>query len=124
MVEKEGSRLSDWERDIHATLQILDDPDFRDIFGPNSLEEVSVSGIVDGAPFQGRIDRLLVTPDTLTIVDYKTGRMPSADAPGIPEAYVKQLDGYAAALASLYPHHQVRKLLLWTEGPKVQEVPG
>jgi ATP-dependent exoDNAse (exonuclease V) beta subunit len=38
----------------------------------------------------------------------------------IPDAYVKQLEGYATALRSIYPHHQIRKVLLWTAGPKVQ----
>ncbi|MDF3033600.1 MAG: addA [Alphaproteobacteria bacterium] len=122
MLEKEGLAPSKWEEDIQATLQILDHPDFKEIFGPNSLPEVSVSGIVDGAPFQGRIDRLLKTSDTLTIVDYKTNRDPPTRPEDIPEAYVKQLEGYATALRSIYPNHQIRKILLWTAGPKIQVV--
>jgi ATP-dependent helicase/nuclease subunit A len=124
MIEKEGLPLSKWEKDIHSTLSILDDPNFRDIFGSTSLAEVPVSGIIEGIPFQVRIDRLLVTPHTVTIVDYKTDREPPTDTESIPESYVKQLEGYAMALKTIYPHHQVRKILLWTEGPKVQVIPG
>lgn len=122
MVAKEGLLLPEWEKDIQATLQILDDPDFTDIFGAYSLAEVPVSGIIDGTPFQGRIDRLLVTSDTLTIVDYKTSRLSPAGMEDIPEAYLKQLEGYAVALRSIYPRHQIRKILLWTEGPEIQVV--
>jgi ATP-dependent helicase/nuclease subunit A len=122
MIMKEGLSLSDWEKDIQESLTILDHPDFRDIFGPNSLAEVPLSGMMDGVPFQGRIDRLLVTPHTLTIVDYKTNRVPPTDLKDIPQAYVKQLEGYAVALRTIYPHHQIRKMLLWTEGPTLQLV--
>lgn len=120
LIEKEGLHLSDWQSDIEATLKILNDPDLADIFGPNSLAEVPVSGIVDGLPFQGRIDRLHVTDETLTIIDYKSDQNPADSVEDIPDMYKKQLEGYAAALKSIYPHHQIRKIILWTTGPKVQ----
>ena len=120
MVEKERLIQSEWEKDIKATLKILEDATFKEIFGPSALAEVPVSGVVDGIPFQGRIDRLLVTPDTITIVDYKTDRNPALDS--IPDAYVKQLESYAMALRSIYPNHKIRKILLWTTGPKIQEI--
>lgn len=122
MVEKEGLILSEWEKDIQATLQILRDPVFKDIFGPNSLPEVPISGSIDGTPFQGRIDRLLVTSDTVTIIDYKTDRKPPSRLEDVPHGYVKQLESYAVALRSIYPNHEVRKILLWTTGPLVQEI--
>lgn len=122
MVEKENLLLADWEEDIQATLRILDHPEFKDLFGPGSLPEVPLCGILEGKPFQGRIDRLLVTPDTLTIIDYKTSRLPPAHGEDIPVAYIRQMEGYATALKSIYPQHHIRKFLLWTTGPKMQEV--
>lgn len=120
IIQKEGLVLSEWEPDIQATLHILEDAAFKEIFGPSALAEVPVSGLIEGKPFQGRIDRLLVIPDTVIIVDYKTDRHPSVNE--IPAAYRKQLESYATALRSLYPHHKIRKILLWTAGPKVQEI--
>jgi ATP-dependent helicase/nuclease subunit A len=120
MVAKEGLAQAEWEKDINATLQILEDAAFKDIFGPSALAEVPVSGFIDGVSFQGRIDRLLVTPDKVTIVDYKTGRNFSLGA--VPEAYMKQLESYAMALRSIYPGHKICKTLLWTSGPKIQEI--
>ena len=73
-------------------------------------------------PFQGRIDRLLVTSDTLTIVDYKTNRNPPMNLEDTPEAYIKQLEGYEMAMKTIYPNHKVLKILLWTAGPMIQEV--
>lgn len=122
MVEKEGLIPSQWEKDIQSTLCILSDPAFKDIFGSKSLPEVPISGSIEGVPFQGRIDRLLVTSDTVTIVDYKTDRNPPARLDDIPAVYVKQLENYAVALRSIYPNHEVRKILLWTTGPMIQEI--
>jgi ATP-dependent helicase/nuclease subunit A len=120
MVKKEGLTQSEWEGDIEATLKMLNDVTFKEIFGPGALAEVPVSGLIDGLPFQGRIDRLLVTPDQITIVDYKTDRNPPLGS--VPDAYVEQLESYAVALRSIYPNHKIRKILLWTTGPKIQEI--
>lgn len=120
IVKKEKLNLSEWEKDIQAVLDILDSSVFREIFGPLGLAEVPVSGVVDGVPFQGRIDRLLVTSDTVTIVDYKTDSNPLLNT--VPSAYVKQLESYATALQLIYPNHQMRKLILWTTGPEIQEI--
>jgi len=120
IIEKEGLVLSEWESDIQATLRILEDGAFKEIFGSSALAEVPVSGLIEGKPFQGRIDRLLITSDTVIIVDYKTDRHPPVN--DIPTAYVKQLESYALALRSLYPIHKIRKILLWTTGPKIQEI--
>ncbi len=120
MVKKEGLTQSEWEGDIEATLKMLNDVTFKEIFGPGALAEVPVSGLIDGLPFQGRIDRLLVTPDQITIVDYKTDRNPPLGS--VPDAYVEQLESYALALRSIYPNHKIRKILLWTTGPKIQEI--
>jgi ATP-dependent helicase/nuclease subunit A len=119
MVEKEKLTPSEWEKDINATLQILEDPAFKEIFGSSALAEVPVSGLINGVPFQGRIDRLIVTSDQITIVDYKTDRNPSVDA-AIPPAYAKQLESYAMALRTIYPGHKIRKIILWVTGPAIQ----
>jgi ATP-dependent helicase/nuclease subunit A len=119
---KEKLDLQTWEDDIQATLKIIEDPAFQEIFGPDSYSEVPVSGMMNGVPFQGRLDRLHVTQDTLTIIDYKTTRNPPKDVAEIPQNYIEQLEGYAQALAPLYPGHRIRKLLVWTEGPLIQEV--
>jgi len=120
IIEKAGETIQEWENDIQATLKILTDTLFKDIFGPESLAEVPISGRIDGIPFHGRIDRLLVRSDTLTIVDYKTSPNPPLRLKDVPEAYIKQLEGYATALRTIYPHHQIQKILLWTAGPLLQ----
>ena len=70
----------------------------------------------------GQIDRLVVTPAEVLIVDYKTNhappREPRRGAPGLrPPA--RPLSGGAQRL---YPQRPVRAALLWTETPDLMEI--
>lgn len=122
VIEKEGLNIQEWETDIHETMHIMEKPELKALFGPQSCAEVPISGYIDGNPFQGRIDRLLITDETINIVDYKTDRKPASAHEDIPESYLKQLEKYSKALQSIYPKHKIRKFLLWTEGPSIQVV--
>ena len=51
----------------------------------------------------GQIDRLVVTPDEVLIVDYKTNHAPPNATAEAPRAYVRQLALYRAVLRKLYP---------------------
>lgn len=113
----------DVQRQIVAeTLAVLDHPDFAPLFGPGSQAEVPVTGYVHGRLVSGQIDRLLVTGDSLWIVDYKTNRPPPSHSEEVPDRYRGQLRAYADTLAQIYPGRTVRTFLLWTDGPRLMEV--
>ncbi len=107
---------------------ILADPRHAALFAPGSRAEVAISAIFDvpAGPLTvtGRIDRLAVTADTVHIVDYKTNRHPPQRLAEIPAEYAAQLALYRAVLARLYPGRTVVASLIWTEGPRVMEVPS
>jgi len=104
-----------------SVLRVLDDPGLAPLFGENSIAEARIAaqlpipdgGLVDIA---GAIDRLAETPESVWLVDYKTG---AAGAAG----YVAQLALYRAALALLYPGKKIRCFLIFTSGPQVEEIP-
>ncbi len=71
----------------------------------------------------GRIDRLVVTPDRVLVIDYKTNR-PAPDAlDRVDPAYVLQAAAYVAVLKRLYPDRPVEAALVWTDGPKLMPIP-
>lgn len=107
-----------WKEDIPKVFEILNHPEYSKFFGCQSLAEVSVQGTVDGLPFLGRIDRLVVLEDTIVIIDYKTGVMPDQ----LPSSYRAQLKSYVDVLAPLYPTHRFKTFLLWVDVPKLVEV--
>ncbi|MBC7577046.1 MAG: double-strand break repair helicase AddA [Tardiphaga sp.] len=107
-------------------LALVEDPRFAELFSPGSRAEVSIVGRLRrrGQPLlvSGQIDRLVVTPKEVWIVDYKTNHAPPRALAEAPEAYVRQLALYRAVLAKLYPGIAVRAALLWTETPEIMEL--
>ncbi len=110
-----------------GVLGLIDDPRFAPVFAPGSRAEVSIIGRLTrpGRPpaqVSGQIDRLVVTPSEVLIVDFKTNHAPPRKAAEAPSAYVRQLALYRAVLAKLYPGRTVRAALLWTETPELMEI--
>jgi ATP-dependent helicase/nuclease subunit A len=104
------------------TLAVLSDPDFAVLFGPGSQAEVPLVGLIDGHAVSAQIDRLVVTEKRVLIVDYKTLRPPPAVEHDVAPIYLRQLAAYQTALARVYPAHEIRCALLWTEGPRLMPI--
>jgi ATP-dependent helicase/nuclease subunit A len=108
-------------------LALLEERRFAAVFASGSRAEVSIVGRLDrpGRPpalVSGQIDRLVVTPDEVLIVDYKTNHAPPRAGAEAPRSYVRQLALYRAVLKKLYPQLPVRAALLWTETPELMEI--
>ncbi len=54
--------------------------------------------MVDGVVVAGIVDRLLVTDEAVTVIDYKTGRHVPAHAAEVAPAYLRQMAAYRDAL--------------------------
>jgi ATP-dependent helicase/nuclease subunit A len=109
-----------------AVLGLIGDRRFAAVFGAGSRAEVGIAGRLErpGRPalVSGQIDRLVVTPAEVLIVDFKTNRAPPGAAADAPSGYVRQLALYRAVLQKLYPRLPVRAALLWTETPELMEI--
>ena len=112
---------------IAAAFGVLDDARFAPVFGRGSRAEVALTGgapdLPRGVSVSGRIDRLVVTPERVLIVDYKTNRPAPASVEAVDPAYVLQQAVYAAVLRRLYPDRPVEAALVWTDGPVLMPVP-
>ncbi|MGB3469601.1 MAG: double-strand break repair helicase AddA [Erythrobacter sp.] len=108
---------------IEQALDVLDTPGFADIFGPGALAEVPLSATVSGVVVSGTADRLLVTPDTVSVVDLKTTRRPPATLDEVPASVLRQMAAYVAALEVIYPGRAVRAGVLYTQTPQLISLP-
>lgn len=108
---------------IEAAFGVLDDPRFAEVFGPGSLAEAAVAGGAPDLPpdlrVSGRLDRLVVTPERVLVVDYKTNRPAPDRAEDADPAYLAQMAAYVAVLRALYPDRPVEAALVWTDGPRL-----
>jgi ATP-dependent helicase/nuclease subunit A len=108
-------------------LAVITDVRFGPVFASGSRAEVSIVGRLERPArpptlVSGQIDRLVVTPAEVLIVDFKTNHAPPSRVAEAPAAYVRQLALYRAVLAKLYPERPVRAALLWTETPELMEI--
>jgi ATP-dependent helicase/nuclease subunit A len=108
---------------LSETLAVLQHPDFAAIFAPGSRAEVPITGIIGHRVLSGQIDRLVVLPDQVLIVDFKTNRPPPQRLQDVAPDYLTQLALYRQTLAEIYPGRTIRCALLWTDGPLLMEVP-
>ncbi len=120
---------TDGDREALAlgVLALIGDSRFAAVFGAGSRAEVSIAGRLErperpSALVSGQIDRLVVTPGEVLIVDFKTNHAPPSLAAEAPRTYVRQLALYRAVLGKLYPRRPVRAALLWTEAPELMEI--
>jgi len=106
----------------HETLAVLNHSDFGALFGPGSQAEVPLVGLVGRHALSGQIDRLVVAPDYVLIVDYKTLRQVPANEAEVAPIYLRQLAIYSAALSRIYPGRDIRCAFLWTQGPLLMPI--
>ncbi len=109
---------------ISSALSVLANPNFAGIFAPEALSEVPLAAVVDGQVITGTVDRLLVEPNQITVVDFKTSRRPPEAVEEIPTATLKQMAAYSAALATIYPDKPIRVAVLYTHAPQLFDLPS
>ena len=110
------------EEIVTQVCGVLSDPRFADLFGPGSLGEVPLAAtLADGRVIAGAVDRLLVEGGRISVIDFKTGRVPATEN-DVPRAHRAQMDAYAQALEVIFPGRTIHAALLYTSGPKLIEV--
>lgn len=106
------------ERLASKAISILGRPELAHLFGPDSRAEVPflANAARAGKPVRlaGRIDRLVVMPDHVLVVDFKSDADPQTDPNRVPAAYQAQLGLYALVAGQLFPKQKVRAAILWT----------
>jgi len=107
---------------VTEVLGVLDHPDYAHLFGPGSRAEVPLTGLVQGRVISGQVDRLLISSDSVTVLDYKTNRPVPPDLSAVPTIYLRQMAAYRSVLRLIYPDMPVRCVLLWTDGPHLMTI--
>ncbi|OUS37829.1 double-strand break repair helicase AddA [Rhodobacterales bacterium 56_14_T64] len=102
---------------------VIQNPDLSAIFAPDTLAEVSVTSDLGDDRLHGIIDRLLVTPDKIIAVDFKSNATVPLTATQCPEGLLRQMGAYAHALEQIYPDRQVETAILWTRTATLMPLP-
>ncbi len=112
----------EWHQEIERLINLIEHPQWQIFFSENSQAEVDIHGLLEGQPFHGRIDRLIVLDEEVWVLDYKTSLQGLQNPHEVPHAYRLQLHQYRKCLEPLYPEKTIRCFLLWTDHLEVVEV--
>ncbi|MDZ4312252.1 MAG: double-strand break repair helicase AddA [Cypionkella sp.] len=93
------------------------------IFAAEALAEVTFTATLNGQPMLGTIDRLLVQPDYVLAVDFKSNFRTPTTAADTPEGILRQMSAYAEALRQIYPSHRIDTAILWTRTATLMPLP-
>jgi ATP-dependent helicase/nuclease subunit A len=111
------------EEMLARALAVIAEPQWAELFSPAALAEVPLAAVVEGQVIAGTADRLLVTDESVLVVDFKTARRPPASLEQVSAATLRQMGAYAAALAKIYPGRSVRAAVLYTQLPLLLAIP-
>ncbi|WP_425074963.1 double-strand break repair helicase AddA [Sagittula sp. S175] len=99
---------------LEEVTRVLDTPALQPLF-ENALLETPITADLPGiGRIHGIIDVLRITPEKITVIDFKTNRTVPADTQQTPDGLLRQMGAYHAALAQLYPGKTIETGLLWT----------
>jgi ATP-dependent helicase/nuclease subunit A len=105
-----------------SVCDVLSEPDFAPLFGPGSLGEAPLAATLpDGRVIAGTVDRLLVEKTRVSVIDFKTGRVPGRPEE-IPASHRAQMKAYADALRVIFPGREIKAALLYTAAPQLFEL--
>lgn len=110
-----------------AALGVMRDPALSEIFQPGGRAEAAIIGtspdLPSGTVINGRVDRLVVTPERVLVIDYKTDQPAPDDPRDVADTYLAQMAAYWAVLRTAFPNREIVAALCWTDGPRLMRLP-
>jgi ATP-dependent helicase/nuclease subunit A len=103
--------------------KVLSKPSLVPLFANDALTEVSITADFGSRRLHGTIDRLIVAPDHVLAVDFKTNAMVPDVVGDCPVGLLRQMGAYAHALSPLYPDRQIETAILWTRTATLMRLP-
>ncbi|HHW33270.1 MAG TPA: double-strand break repair helicase AddA, partial [Paracoccus solventivorans] len=92
--------------------------------GATVLREAPLSApLPGGLVLSGTIDRLVITSDRITIVDYKSNAAVPDTPEATPEGYLRQMAAYRHAARAIWPGRAVECVILWTRARQAMTLP-
>lgn len=110
---------SERQKVFENVMQVIDHPALQSVFAQTGQAEVSIMGTLalgtETRAVSGRIDRIAIEDDQVTLLDFKTNRLPPRSSADVPFSHSAQLAIYRELLRPLYPDKAFECLLVYTE---------
>jgi ATP-dependent helicase/nuclease subunit A len=93
------------------------------VFSPQALAEVPLTARIGDHRLHGIIDRLIIEPDRVLAVDFKTNATVPSSPEATPEGILRQMGAYTHALSQIYPDRKIETAILWTRHAELMNLP-
>ncbi|SLN24350.1 ATP-dependent helicase/nuclease subunit A [Pseudoruegeria aquimaris] len=103
---------------LSEAAAVISAPHLAHLFEAETLAEVDLVAPVaalGGQRISGTADRLIVTPERVTVVDFKTNQLVPKEESEVPEGLLRQMGAYVAALQEIFPSREISAAILWTK---------
>lgn len=102
---------------FNEVTSVLENPDLAFVFDDTAIAEVPVTANLPelgGRRIHGIIDRIIIFPDRILAIDFKSNAVVPATTAAVPGGLLRQLGAYYAALEQVYPDRKIETAILWT----------
>lgn len=107
---------------MSAVRAVVGNPAWAEFFSSAARAEVPLAAVVGETVITGRVDRLVVEPGIVRLLDFKSSRSVPENEDKVPVAYLRQMAHYVAALETIFPDSIVQASLLYTYAPILIEL--
>ena len=111
-------RASIWS-EVHAVLTAVP---LAHLFADGTLAEVGITAAIGNHRLYGVIDRLVIGPDRVLAVDFKSNSVVPGDPAAVPEGVLRQLGAYHLGLGQIYPDRRIDTAIVWTRTAQLMPV--
>ena len=110
---------------LDEALGVLMRAELAHIFAPDTFAEVDITAFIEplDARISGTIDRLIVGPDLVQVVDFKTNQVVPEAPEDTPEGVLRQMGAYLNAVEQIYPNREAELSILWTATAALMVLP-
>ena len=113
---------------IDKIFDIFSTEHLKGLFEDDAQAEVSLAGRLDiksgSMLVAGQIDRLIISDESVIILDYKTNRHVPQKLDDVPEEYITQIALYRDLVTRIYKSKKIVSALLWTQTPDLMVIPN
>ena len=123
---EEAAEVEETDSLLADALGLVGAPGLERVFAPGTLAEAGITAALPelgDRRLHGAIDRLVIAPDRVLAIDFKTNRMVPGRAEDTPEGILRQMGAYAAMLERLWPDRRVEVAVLWTAQARLMPLP-
>lgn len=115
---------SDEDTLVKEVMALIEKPDLAWLWGADALNEVVITAELPNiGRIHGAIDRLIISPDKVTAIDYKSNRVVPTTPHETPLGLQRQLAVYGLALQEIYPGQTIEAAILWTHTGTITVLP-